>query len=136
MEREVEFRVQVASANGEGLALVTDRESLIRVLQNLLSNACKYTPAGGSVTLRVEPEADSIWFSIADTGVGIPASEQERIFSKFYRGSNARRLGSRGTGLGLAITRSLIELLGGEIGFVSQEGMGTVFRLSLPRVPR
>lgn len=134
-ERGVSFKIELQDGGFDRSALVTDGECLTRVLSNLLSNGCKYTPAGGQVTLRVEADPESVWFTVADTGVGIPAIEQDRIFSKFYRGSNTRRLGSRGTGLGLTITKSLVELLGGEIGFVSQEGVGTVFRLSLPVVP-
>jgi PAS domain S-box-containing protein len=117
------------------LVVVTDEECLIRILTNLLSNSCKYTPAGGIVTLSIGSDANAIVFSVADTGVGIPANEQGRIFSRFYRGSNTRRLGSRGTGLGLAITKSLVELLGGEIDFTSEEGVGTVFQFSLPTQP-
>jgi PAS domain S-box-containing protein len=135
-EKQIRFAIEVGDKSSVGAWLVTDRVCLIRILSNLLSNACKYTPEGGQVTLTAEIEDDTIWFSVSDNGVGIPASEQERIFSKFYRGSNTRRLGSRGTGLGLAITRSLVELLGGEIGFVSHEDMGTVFRMSLPLHPR
>ncbi|OGG52016.1 MAG: hypothetical protein A3F84_22440 [Candidatus Handelsmanbacteria bacterium RIFCSPLOWO2_12_FULL_64_10] len=134
-EKRVGLRVDLSGLPSSGFTLVTDQESLTRILTNLLSNACKYTPADGRVCLQSEAEGENVWFSVSDSGLGIPLAEQGRIFSKFYRGSNTRRLATRGTGLGLAITRSLVELLGGEIGFVSQEGTGTVFRISLPLLP-
>ncbi|MBI4212893.1 MAG: PAS domain S-box protein [Chloroflexi bacterium] len=135
-DKRIDFMIELGALPTTTFTLVTDRESLIRILSNLLSNACKYTPAGGVVSLQTElVEGDTVWFMVTDSGVGIPLSEQGRIFSKFYRGSNTRRLPTRGTGLGLAITKSLVELLGGEIGFVSQEDAGTVFRVSLPLAP-
>jgi hypothetical protein len=131
-EKGVEFVMHLDEAAWPNARIVTDRDSLTRIMSNLLSNGCKYTPTGGQVTLRAEKKGARVVLTVADTGVGIPADEQKRIFTKFYRGSNTRRLPIRGTGLGLAITKSLVELLGGDISFASQEGEGSTFRVSLP----
>ncbi len=115
--------------------MLSDSEALTRILSNLLSNACKYTPDGGKTTLRVGSDGDTLWLTVADTGMGIPAGEQYRVFTRFYRGGNSRKLPVKGTGLGLAITKSLVDLLGGEITFTSAEGVGTTFRLVFPLKP-
>ncbi len=135
-DRGVEFEVRLHKTTGRSPFLITDRECLTRILSNLLSNACKYTPAGGRASLQAGQQGETVWLTVADTGVGIPEAEQSRIFSKFYRGSNTRPLPSRGTGLGLAITKSLVELLGGDISFTSEEDKGTTFRVSLPVGPQ
>lgn len=119
----------------EGIDLVTDRECLSRAVVHLLSNACKYTPAGGTVRLSAHNEGDGIAIDIEDSGIGIPEEEYRRVFTRFYRGSNARVEGAKGAGLGLAIAKSLLSLLGGDLTFRSQPGDGSVFTLHLPLVP-
>lgn len=119
-----------------GLDLVTDRECLSKALIHLLSNACKYTPAGGTVHLSARSSADGVSIEITDTGIGIPSGEYDRVFTRFYRGSNARDAGARGAGLGLAISKALVGLLGGGISFASEAGRGTVFTVSLPVSPQ
>ncbi|MBM3315988.1 HAMP domain-containing histidine kinase, partial [candidate division WOR-3 bacterium] len=107
-----------------------------RILLNLVSNAVKFTPAGGTVSLRAEPEAGGmVRLTVADTGMGIPRREQHRVFQKFEQ---IRRPGVEvvvGTGLGLALCRQLVELNGGRIGFESEEDRGSTFHFSLPAWP-
>lgn len=123
-----------------------DRERLAQVFNNLLSNAHKYTPNGGTiqVSARVVEQAheahvpsdssDGPWVvvSVADNGIGIPLEDQELLFTRFYRVSNADTQGIGGTGLGLHITRSLLELQNGAIWLESEIGQGSTFSFSLP----
>lgn len=110
-------------------AVRADRERILRVLSNLISNAIKFTPIGGRVTLRVEPGDKDVVFAVEDTGPGISEADRERVFERFYRGEGARESGS---GLGLAIAKSLIEAHGGEIWVESEEGAGATFFFTLP----
>jgi len=112
--------------------LYADPKLLRMVLQNLISNAIKYTPIGGSVSVKVEPSGDAISMRVADTGLGIPKEDQGRIFSKLFRATNARESDTDGTGLGLYIVRSVVEHSDGTIRFESEEGKGTVFYVELP----
>jgi signal transduction histidine kinase len=101
------------------------------VLTNLLQNAIKYSPAGGEILVTVQREDDSAVLGVRDHGLGIPAADQPHIFERFRRGANVR--GSiGGTGIGLAGVRSLVESHGGTVGFESQEGSGSTFRVRLP----
>lgn len=115
-----------------------DAEWLRRVLDNLISNAVKFTPAGGRVAVKAFPDQGAgpldraARISVSDTGIGIPAADQERIFEKFYRAANRTQAQAPGTGLGLAICRSVVERHGGRIWFESEEGRGTTFHVSLP----
>ncbi len=111
-----------------------DRDMLKQVLLNLVSNGIKYTPEGGSVTLTVDTDnlARSVVVYVSDTGPGIPEDAKGRLFEKFYRVENYRRL-AKGTGLGLNLCRSVIEQLhGGHIGVESSGGMGSRFWFSVP----
>jgi len=111
-----------------------DSEKIELVLQNLLDNAITYTKYGGKVIISVEHKEPSgeLLISIQDTGIGIPKEEQKRIFSKFFRGSNAMRLDTEGSGLGLFIVKNIIEAHNGKIWFNSQEGKGSIFSFTLP----
>ena len=97
------------------------------VLQNLLSNAVRYTLQGGTVTVRISPGASKVSIVVVDTGVGIPAAEQSRIFSKLYRATNAQAIETNGNGIGLYMCKALVESMGGTISFESVEGQGTTF---------
>ena len=123
-----------------------DPERLVQIFTNLLSNAHKYTPAQGGITVRarltydpsdahlVQAEGADGWvvISIADTGIGIAPDDQQHLFSRFYRVSSADTQGIGGTGLGLNITQSLVELHGGTIWVESERGRGSTFSFCLP----
>lgn len=104
------------------------------VAQNLLSNAVKYTGDGGLIKVSVvsQPDESAVHFIVEDNGIGIPEAETGRIFSRFYRASNARDVDSSGSGLGLSIVRSLLERAGGKISFNRIEGGGTRFEVIIP----
>jgi len=103
------------------------REQIKQVLINLIDNALKYTPAGGKIEVKVEKEADKVYFSVKDNGMGIPKADQERIFERFYRVDKARSRSLGGTGIGLSIVRNIIKQHGSEIQVKSREGAGSEF---------
>ena len=102
------------------------------MIGNLISNAVRYTPDGGSVNVNVTTRDGAVVLTVADTGIGIPDESIPNIFNNFYRASNARRMDGSGTGLGLSITKAIVEKHGGAITFTSIEGEGTVFTVTLP----
>ncbi|QQG42677.1 MAG: PAS domain-containing protein [Candidatus Giovannonibacteria bacterium] len=112
--------------------IYADSEKLSLAINNLLDNAIKYTAAGGEVLVRIEKASNYAVISISDTGVGIPLSEQKRVFSKFFRASNVIKMETEGTGLGLFIVRNIIKRHGGDTTFNSKENGGTVFTFTLP----
>jgi signal transduction histidine kinase len=109
-----------------------DRARLAQVIDNLLSNALKFTPPGGRVQLRTTPRGREVALEVADTGMGISKEDQARLFERFYRTSAATLRAIPGTGLGLAISKMIIEAHGGRIGVESEEGRGAIFRVLLP----
>ncbi|MEI3055281.1 MAG: ATP-binding protein [Phocaeicola plebeius] len=113
----------------ETLTLEGDPFRIRQIVENLLSNALKFTAAGG-ITLQAEYHGNQFVFSVSDTGCGMTASEQERIFKEFTRLSSAQ--GQEGFGLGLSITRKLVELLLGKIDIESAPGKGSTFKVSMP----
>lgn len=123
--------------------VTTDAAKLQQILYNLISNAIKFTPAGGMVTLSASHQsqhrngkaAGEMFLSIADTGPGIAESDQQHIFEKFYQADRTLTKESSGTGLGLAIARELAALLGGKLVLKSQPGHGAVFTLTIPIEP-
>ena len=128
----VELRFDVCAALG---ALDVDAAQLERALTNLVSNAIKFTPPGGAVTLRAEQTPHHVIFTIWDTGIGIPLAEQDRLFTRFFRSSLATDLAIQGSGLGLVIAKAIIEEHGGTLSLVSVEGEGTVVTTMLPLPP-
>jgi signal transduction histidine kinase len=114
------------------VALTADRERLLQVMTNLLSNAAKYSPAGDVIVIAASIENAMLRVSVADRGPGIPLEFRSRIFGKFAQadGSNTRR--QEGTGLGLAISKSIIEKMHGQIGYTSEPGKGATFFFDLP----
>lgn len=112
--------------------VLADAERVRQVLINLVHNAIKFTPAGGSITVQAEfdTQEQMVVVSVVDTGVGIPAPELSRIFERFYKADRARRSG--GTGLGLAIARHLVQAHGGQIWATNNEDRGTTFSFTLP----
>ena len=107
-----------------------------QVLTNLIGNAIKFTPPGGSVAVSLSPHPDGARIDVTDTGVGIDAGELPRIFDRFYRGSRANEARGSGSGLGLAIVRSIVDMHHGSIAVDSRLGSGSRFSVVLPRDPR
>jgi two-component system phosphate regulon sensor histidine kinase PhoR len=117
----------------EDEALVhADPTALEQILVNLADNALKYTDAGGEVGIGIEARASKVAIWVRDTGIGIPESEQSRIFERFYRVDKARSRALGGTGLGLAIVKHMVQSMGGEIRVESRAGEGSTFTLTLP----
>ncbi len=121
----------------EGVAALmakVDEQKIKQLMLILVDNAVKYTPEGGSVTVRLtEPAAGKILFSVEDTGIGIAPEDQERIFDRFYRVDKARSREMGGNGLGLAIAREIVHLHDGAIKVTSRSGEGTTFTVTLKR---
>ncbi len=119
-------------APGSYPPVLGDTERLQQVLTNLISNGIKYTPSGGSITVTVRPQESYVATCVADTGIGIPREDRERVFEKFYRADNSTTRSAGGTGLGLAISRAIVERLGGSIWVESEAGEGSQFWFTLP----
>lgn len=141
-ERLRELFAERASAKGlalsiavapESPAIAGQEEAISQLLENLVSNAVKYTAAGGSVRVNFEPSPiGELRFAVRDSGIGIPAGEQSKLFGEFFRASNARQLAEEGTGLGLALVKQTVEALGGRLHLASEEGVGTTVVVDLP----
>jgi signal transduction histidine kinase len=108
-----------------------DRSRVVQVLVNLLSNAYKYTPNGGTIILSAKRNDDRVSISVSDTGVGMTPEQVKRLGTKFWRADNAHVTNQPGSGLGLAITQNLITLMGGELNVQSTPGKGSTFTVSL-----
>jgi len=115
-------------------AIEADQALLHQALYNLVENAIKYTPEGGTVFVHMKTLTSSLIFAVQDSGIGISADDQKRLFEKFYRGTNRDALMQRGTGLGLAIVKSIAERHGGKVWVESELGKGSVFILQIPLV--
>ncbi|HBG08279.1 MAG: PAS domain-containing sensor histidine kinase [Geobacteraceae bacterium GWC2_58_44] len=128
-----ERRITVDSSGLIGApAVLADPGRLEQVFVNLLDNAVKYTPAGGSVTLGAQADGDQARISVKDTGIGIPSRDLPRIFERFYRVDSARSRDEGGTGLGLAIVKHMVQLQGGTVS-VESSGQGSTFYVTLKR---
>jgi PAS domain S-box-containing protein len=125
-------KIHIVPAYPDSIPLVTDTKLVRIVVQNLLTNAIRYTPENGTVDVQMALENKKAVILVTDTGVGIPPSEQDKIFTKMYRATNAQQMEASGTGLGLYMSKSLIEAMGGTIGFTTKEGKGTTFTVTLP----
>jgi CheY-like chemotaxis protein/anti-sigma regulatory factor (Ser/Thr protein kinase) len=128
--RELEFETRWPA----GVHVCTDEALFGRIARNLVDNAFKYTPAG-RIAVRASADAGRVRIEIADTGLGIPDSEHERVFEEFYQVGNPERDRNKGLGLGLPIVRRLAHLLDVRIDMASSPGEGTRFTLTLPRAP-
>jgi PAS domain S-box-containing protein len=129
--REIELTVDARPV----AALAGDRDRLAQVLDNLVSNAVKFTPEHGHVAVRLAEREGEALLEVQDTGVGIPAAEQPRLFERFYRASSATERAIPGVGLGLTIAKAIVEAHGGRLSFESVEGAGTTFAVCLPLRP-
>ena len=112
--------------------ITADKERIEQVLINILSNAIKYTPDGGTVTLSARAQSDSVKFEVRDTGIGIPEEDLPHLFERFYRVEKSRTSETGGTGLGLAIAKEIVEAHGGSISVTSTVGKGSVVTIVLP----
>jgi signal transduction histidine kinase len=124
----VELDAEIAEVGG----IRGDGGRLGQALDNLISNAIKFTPRGGHVMVRASREASSIVLEVTDDGSGISQAEQERLFERFYRTEGAQRRHVEGTGLGLSIVQAIVNGHQGRIAIDSQVGQGTTFRIALP----
>jgi two-component system sensor histidine kinase SenX3 len=116
----------------EGIRVLGDRRQLVSALGNLVENAVKYSEVGSSVQVRVHVEGAWVELMVADHGIGIPASDHDRIFERFYRVDKGRSRDTGGTGLGLAIVRHVATNHHGDVQVSSQEGEGSTFVLRIP----
>jgi len=146
-EIELILSVEKTSADAKGVAVYFhhppilprirySRAAIQQIFSNLISNAFRYTPAGGMVRVELSRENGRIKAKVSDTGIGIPKEALDKIFSEFYRAPNAKQFSPIGTGLGLSITKTLIDRYGGEIYVESEEGKGTTFTIYFDINPR
>jgi len=128
-EKRVELLVRT---EGRRTELVADRNRVTQILSNLLSNALRHTPEGGSITITVRPHDGWIHFAVSDTGEGISVEDLPHVFDRFYRVDKSRSRRGGGSGLGLAIAKQLVEAHGGKIWAESEVGKGSTFHVTLP----
>ena len=127
LEIHVDLQENAPAVRGDGAQLG-------EVLQNLIDNALQYTPSGGQIEVKARANGHEVIFTVTDTGIGIPESDLERIFERFYRVDAARSREAGGTGLGLAIARHIVDAHGGRIWVESAVGQGSRFHFSVPSV--
>jgi signal transduction histidine kinase len=114
--------------------VVADERKLKQVVVNLLANAVKFTPDGGTVSVRAARENGEVRLSVHDTGIGIAAADHQRIFEEFQQASHQGERSREGTGLGLSLSKRMVELHGGTISVESAPGKGSTFTVALPLV--
>ena len=130
-ENGIELRLEME----EGLPEIeVDADRMAQAMNNLVDNALRHTPAGGTVTLAAGRKGDGVWLQVRDSGPGITPEDLPHVFERFYRGDRARRRHEGGSGLGLAIARSIVEAHGGRIRAESPPGGGAVFTIELPAI--
>jgi signal transduction histidine kinase len=116
------------------MRLMGDRVRLGQLLDNMISNALKFTPRGGSVSVRTTHSNNSAVLEVEDTGIGIAADEQKHLFDRFFRTRAAGEQAIQGTGLGLSISQAIAHAHGGLIEVTSEEHVGTTFRVAFPAI--
>jgi two-component system phosphate regulon sensor histidine kinase PhoR len=125
-------QMHIEQKSEEHLSLIADEKLFTMILQNLISNAVKYTPAEGTVKINIRKINNNLQIDISDNGIGVTAEDKNRMFTKLFRAANAIKTETDGTGLGLYIVKQAVERLGGTIGFNSELGKGTIFNVTLP----
>jgi signal transduction histidine kinase len=126
----ITYQIQPDPVSGDRFTPALDRNLLHQILSNLLTNAIKYSPQGGEITLSVTHSNSQVTFAVQDRGIGIPSEHHEKLFQRFERANNVGKI--KGTGLGLNIVKSLVDLHGGEINVTSKVEEGTTFTVVLP----
>ncbi|MDO5502317.1 MAG: ATP-binding protein [Actinomycetia bacterium] len=126
----VELRTELTD---DVLEIRADRDQIERAVTNIVSNGIKFTPAGGSVTVRAWQEGGAVHIECQDTGIGVPTQDQPKLFQRFFRAENAQSEQIQGTGLGLVIVQSIAEAHGGRVELDSEEGTGTTIRIVFPQ---
>lgn len=129
---EKQIQLRYAALRPDPSILNIDPVRLARIMDNLVSNAIKYTPKGGSVEVTLDENSSSVILTVQDTGYGIDEAHLSQIFGTFYRIRNDQTQGIEGTGLGLSIVKAMVEQYGGQISVESKPGEGTSFRVELP----
>lgn len=127
--KQLEYRER---NNCPGGAVCADRDKLAQILINLLGNAVRHTPAGGTITISCERAARQIYISVSDTGIGIPADKLDVIFEPFVQVAGRYEGERQGTGLGLSISRDLARAMHGDVTVESELGKGSTFTVRLP----
>ncbi|MGF3073062.1 two-component system histidine kinase PnpS [Facklamia sp. P12945] len=131
-QKTAQKSIKVELISNNNIALKADQYRFEQILTNLLDNAINYSDEGSQITISIKEKKKKIELTVADTGIGIPETEMDRIFERFYRVDKARSRNSGGTGLGLSIVRNLVKMMGGKIEVKSQVGVGTSFTIILP----
>jgi signal transduction histidine kinase len=128
--REKQIVLEYRCRMGQPATIIATAEGLDRIFNNLVSNAVKYTPKGGRVSVVLSAEGGTVRVEVSDTGIGIPEESLNHLYEEFYRAPNAKAQVKEGTGLGLAITKDLVARYGGKIVVQSKVGQGTTFVVS------
>jgi signal transduction histidine kinase len=129
--QKLNVRLAIEAPNDPAI-VYADIGLMQRVLENLIRNALKFTPAGGSISIRLDQKPGAVAVAVADTGCGIPEEDLEHVFERFYRAENATQTRTNNSGLGLAIVRKILDLHGSRISVNSQVDVGTCFAFDLP----
>jgi signal transduction histidine kinase len=116
------------------LRVLADSLWIEQVMENLLDNAIKYTKGGGEVIVKIYQKKGKVFYEVQDSGVGIPKTEQNFIFEKFFRSNNESRYRTEGAGLGLYLVKAILKNFGGEVWFESELNKGSTFYVSLPMI--
>lgn len=132
LEPQLQAKTLALRVEAAPVTFTGDRELLDLVWINLLQNACKYTPAGGAVTVRLTVDGDRAIVAITDTGIGMSPSELLHVFERFYRADKSRSRAEGGAGLGLALVKEIVEAHGGQVTAASQPGQSATFTVTLP----
>ena len=132
IEPSLEQHTIQMECDADALIIAGDAGRLAQVVQNLLQNAVKYSPAGGAVTVRVYRQHNRAYLAVSDQGIGIPEAAQANLFQQFYRATNVEVQQIQGMGIGLYVVKEIVALHEGEITVESREGQGSTFTVSLP----
>lgn len=128
--------IRLKSEIQQGIRIVSEREKLMQIMYNLLSNASRAITKDGLILVKLVEKTDQVQISVTDNGIGIAEEHQQKIFERFYRADSARTNRKEGSGLGLSIVKNLVQLLQGQIDLVSKTGQGSTFTITLPIKPK